>query len=521
MEGIVIRNVPVPFPDETSYSLLARYFQRMRFPPWTIESYLYTRKYNRFIYAYLPNHVRAFIDNLPPGHPLSYDELIFSHTLFPYIGIFIDNDDFMQVKNHMMTDGNYGYIRKYISSLKLPSRFKYCPICMKEDIMQFGEAYWHRIHQCPGVFICHRHAVWLENSEIDLLANPTNSLYTAENNIRKSKPRLIENLNPKAREYLISITKDIEWILCNKNNCEPLSVYKRIQCCLYEQGFISTSGIVNTKELLLRTRSYLWEVFQIHDFNLSYQANRMINLLTRPQTYGTMHHKPFEILQVINLLGFSLKDFIQKKDGYDYNKPYPCINTSCKNYHNQNINESHIIREGKFGNRYSAIVTCPYCKNKYKLEDDNSFYHTGLSTVKEYIEIRIMNRKLSSKRNHYHNLVVPRYSKNNENNNSNKLLEIVKYIRKMNNINKLRNLALNNYIDEHTKRERGDKVKFNIMLYYGIPYREIYDVLESHYFSRKKYSFHDILDQPLSQKAIKKIIRKKKTLDGIISTKTS
>ncbi|MCR9365233.1 MULTISPECIES: TnsD family Tn7-like transposition protein [Vibrio harveyi group] len=34
---------------------------------------------------------------------------------------------------------------------------KMCPMCVQEDIRQFGVAYWHRSHQIPGIESCHDH----------------------------------------------------------------------------------------------------------------------------------------------------------------------------------------------------------------------------------------------------------------------------------------------------------------------------------------------------------------------------
>lgn len=38
---------------------------------------------------------------------------------------------------------------------------KYCPICAKDDIYNYGVSYWHCIHQIPGVVACAKHSVFL------------------------------------------------------------------------------------------------------------------------------------------------------------------------------------------------------------------------------------------------------------------------------------------------------------------------------------------------------------------------
>ena len=43
---------------------------------------------------------------------------------------------------------------------------RYCPACVNRERSRFGEAYWHRSHQFPGVLICTEHKAWLEESEV-------------------------------------------------------------------------------------------------------------------------------------------------------------------------------------------------------------------------------------------------------------------------------------------------------------------------------------------------------------------
>lgn len=38
---------------------------------------------------------------------------------------------------------------------------KYCPICAREDMRNYGLTYWHLNHQIPGIEACHLHSVWL------------------------------------------------------------------------------------------------------------------------------------------------------------------------------------------------------------------------------------------------------------------------------------------------------------------------------------------------------------------------
>ncbi len=45
-------------------------------------------------------------------------------------------------------------------------RWRICPVCANEDVAEFGIAYWHRQHQLPSSLICAKHGAVLERFEI-------------------------------------------------------------------------------------------------------------------------------------------------------------------------------------------------------------------------------------------------------------------------------------------------------------------------------------------------------------------
>ena len=58
-------------------------------------------------------------------------------------------------------------------------RLRYCPQCFDEDIATYGEPYWHRLHQIPGIAVCPRHDCWLADTEITLTGHRHNLLFPA------------------------------------------------------------------------------------------------------------------------------------------------------------------------------------------------------------------------------------------------------------------------------------------------------------------------------------------------------
>ena len=66
----------------------------------------------------------------------------------------------------------YPRIQRMASSVTTPRYFRFCPLCLKEDLQEYGEAYWHRLHQTPGVLACPVHAIPLSDSIVPIQAAP-------------------------------------------------------------------------------------------------------------------------------------------------------------------------------------------------------------------------------------------------------------------------------------------------------------------------------------------------------------
>ena len=184
----------LPHEDETFYSLLGRYWQRLR-PP-SVQSFMQHVFGKSTLHA--SSDVPSCLDHLgralPPWYGLSTDLLVNRHTLFPYYSPFMTDAHALSLLQKIRSDrtdrkdGTFLRVRR--GSVALPEWLRYCPVCADNERHSLGEPYWHRLHQLPGIEVCPVHEVWLESSTAPARAlGAWHKFITADHVINETVPR--------------------------------------------------------------------------------------------------------------------------------------------------------------------------------------------------------------------------------------------------------------------------------------------------------------------------------------------
>lgn len=174
---------PPLFHDELLYSGFARYHQRSG-----------NRNCKDTLNELFNNPTSSAISDFPGGlgilcekmNPSQYQpiNLISSHTLLPYYLPFINEDQKNKIINQMI-EGNSSSIAVSLglaaTKITETNYFRFCASCYNEEIELYGEAYWHRTHQLPGVFICPKHKSVLMESTIPYRNKQNKHLFYALN----------------------------------------------------------------------------------------------------------------------------------------------------------------------------------------------------------------------------------------------------------------------------------------------------------------------------------------------------
>lgn len=155
---------PEAFPDETLHSVLSRYVRLCgigsRQAAFAGERAAASFSQN----VAFPSRLAEFVESLPRGTGLSVLGVIRRHTLLPYYAPFMTRAQLDHMQASMAGDGKGLMLKAGVNASRLAgaSRVRFCPLCITEDRARAGAAYWHRVHQLPGVLVCPHHSCSLQ-----------------------------------------------------------------------------------------------------------------------------------------------------------------------------------------------------------------------------------------------------------------------------------------------------------------------------------------------------------------------
>lgn len=161
--------LPALRPEELLYSLLARTYRHSgwRSPKLALEEFFGHRNVRAGVF--LQTELNRLAARLPSRRRLTPERLARDSTLLPYLTAFSTPEVrgwALNVLTGEKGDADALYIRLGLvaGTVSLPTKLRYCSACRTEMLEQYGELYWRRDHQLPGVLVCPTHAVPLADS---------------------------------------------------------------------------------------------------------------------------------------------------------------------------------------------------------------------------------------------------------------------------------------------------------------------------------------------------------------------
>lgn len=284
----------------------------------------------------LPSNLDTLARRLPnPAlYPASF--LISGHTLLPYYAPFLPPQRLRDVSDDMLGDnGPRIHMRMGIMAGQVPqpTHLKVCRRCVAEDRAQYGECYWHREQQAPGVLLCAKHGSVLVNTTVLMRHRRTRYHFiTAESVCKGELKPAIDSGIPLHFGLLRSISAGVSWLTEQQDLCPGLDfLQRRYLEVLSELGYVTDAGRVRAEKLGGNFRErYPVELLRLLgcDVSETVSDNWLARMLRKPDGL----QQPLRHLVLMDFLGVSPEQFFNKEQTSDsvlrpiYNlNPYPAV----------------------------------------------------------------------------------------------------------------------------------------------------------------------------------------------------
>ena len=328
----MLANFPIPYPEELIYSVCGRYGERTRY---SNQKLLLEELFDRptaTTVVDLPNNLNVLVNGLSEDHPLTFRDIVDKHTLFPFYRPFLPQERVRKILRAMKYRGDiHTTIGVMASSVRTPLYLKYCPVCVERDRERYGEAYWHRLPQLPGIEICPDHLVWLERSGVRRSnRSMRHAFVTLEAVVGAPEPRFICK---EADAALLWIAEQAKQLLGNSFTVLGIEELRhRYRWLLAERGLASYSGRVRA-EALTEAFSKTYDQATLNRLqcpvNADSEHNWLLRLVRSPK--GTQH--PLRHLLLIRFLRLYVDAFLRSPTPLPFGKgPWPCLNRAANHF---------------------------------------------------------------------------------------------------------------------------------------------------------------------------------------------
>lgn len=377
----MIKGFPLPFEGELLYSVIARYWQRVQYPNLKDFTDSLFSNQNSTTIVDFPTHLQALRDNIHPDYPISSQDFLYRHTLFPAFAPFLAKQQAKDCYQGMMAKKAIHHrIGMVASGIKSPLYLRYCPDCIEADRKQYGEAFWHRIHQMPGVLVCPHHAKALYSSDIRAFQKRSRYLYVHLDmlSVIKKASHQIQDVDRHQQ-----LAQGIGLLLDNIFPSQGLKkLQQKYQYLLAKRSLATYSGRMYMSKLVSALREAYGDHFLQQVYSpLKQDEDTWLHKLVR-QPRASQH--PIRHLLLIHFLGLDVKAFFRLTIPLPFGRaPYPCLNPVAEHYQRATI--SSITMRYSLQGKPIGTFACPLC--------DYTYERTGpdITTQDSFVKHRVKN----------------------------------------------------------------------------------------------------------------------------------
>ena len=361
----MILNFPRPLPDELLYGLVARHLwlrpmKNLKF----MAGRLFFAGHATAVLD-LPGRLEALQSSIGLGSRLTPSIMIQNHTLLPLYAPFLPPARLARIEQDLA--GNGGGTVRYragimASKIRPPSWLRFCPGCAAEERATTGEAYWHRLHQVAGVYVCPVHQIFLEESQARAQLRRTRQEFIpAQAVIPEIKGTAIDEENSE-HQTLIRIARGADWLLKNyQAGNEFTGLRDNYLHHAMQLGFLTGTGRIQWR-LLVEQFHQRFSPQLLQKLNCEVADKDSDHWMARILRQPRAVQAPIRHLVLMDFLGLTPAAFLQTEVPLSIfgSGPWPCMNPVCPQRGKPVITE--IQQEHSHEHqRPLGVFPCPAC----------------------------------------------------------------------------------------------------------------------------------------------------------------
>ena len=401
MSGKTFAFFPTPYPDETLYSVLCRFYIRLGRPAYKqLSEELLGRRFS--LNTYIPQGIGWLASHMPRETGITAEYLIYQTTMFPYFAPFLIQERKNTYLEYMLRTDIHPentFFSLGTGKLRQPKSMylRLCKSCWREDAQALGEPFWHRTHQLPGVLMCHRHGEPLMDAPI-LVSQANNDFFAASIDMIE-RGSICGVFRDNMAEKLMLLSKNSQWLLENGHKLGSYEqIFPKYDLWLRNSGYSFWNGRIWHTKIFHAINSLYGEEFlrlvNAYDENTTVTWQKYIlSNRRRTSTQLPMFHILLHILLTETTVEFFNGD-CQKPLPYGKG-PWPCRNPVCP-YNLEDVIKTIDMRYDR--GFYRAFFQCPHCgfsyRRKHPITKEKqyagrvyiaSYGHLWLQKLREYI----------------------------------------------------------------------------------------------------------------------------------------
>lgn len=291
---------------------------------------------NAIATADLPYNLAVLVANLSLISPIAAETLIQQYTLYHFYAPFLPQERSQQILEAMQSEdggGIHDRVGIRASSVNVPRYFRYCPKCIQDDQKAYGELYWHRIHQVPGVLVCPHHAEVLQESTVPMQGMNRHE-YVAADHATCPLIQPAQPFQPKVLNLLHLLAQDADFLLNNELPPRDLNWFRQqYMAHLIDRRLATAMGRVYQQEFLGQFLYFYGpDLLDILESSVQFQNDQnWLSSIVRKHR-KTFH--PLRHLLMLRFLGVSVTDFFQGDQVYQPfgAGPWLCLNAAADHY---------------------------------------------------------------------------------------------------------------------------------------------------------------------------------------------